>query len=59
MKKNLKERYDRMKETDWWKAAYDNKSIGEIIEIDNLTLEDKKVFGNELSKKAKLKEKGK
>jgi len=34
-KPSLKERYARIKESKWFKEAYYNKSIGEIIEVDN------------------------
>ena len=33
--KSLKERYARMAESEWFKKAYENQSIGEIIEVED------------------------
>lgn len=33
-KKNFRKRYARMAKSDWFKRAYDNKSIGDVIDVD-------------------------
>ena len=41
-KKDYRERYKRIAESEWFKKAYHNKSIGEIIPIED----EIKAFGN-------------
>lgn len=33
-KKSFRKRYARMAKSDWFKRAYDNKSIGDVIDVD-------------------------
>ena len=33
-KKNFRERYAQMTKSEWFKKAYSNKSVGDIIEVD-------------------------
>lgn len=33
-KKNFRERYARMVKSEWFQKAYNNKSVGDIIEVD-------------------------
>lgn len=33
-KKSFRERYTRMVNSEWFKKTYDNKSVGDIIEVD-------------------------